>query len=383
MSCWQVSTEVLHPPTLMTTQKNNSEVRAEQAASKTAKRYQTIKLGLDVHADTIVVVRILDHSTPQPAQKFTPAKFVAWVQTLVQLADTVHSCYEAGSFGYVLHRDLAGRGVRNVVVQPICLDERHTGVNHDKSDAKELAQRLDRYVSGNRQALTTVRVPTPEEEQKRVESRQREQRKREVQRLAAQGRGLLLTQGYREKRGWWSERRWRELHAKLPGWLAERLEIFRRLLALLTAELDAATRALEAAAPAILPKGLGGLTWAVVEREVGAWQRFTNRRQVGSYTGLCGGISSSGKSHRLLPITKHGNVRLRTALVELAWRMVLWQPDSKLVKKWQGVFGNGKATRAARKKAIVAIARQLAVDLWRWRTGRVQPADLGWRMIGA
>ncbi len=128
--------------------KNNSEVRAEQAASKTIKAHQTIKLGLDVHADTIVVVRILDHSAPQPAQKFKPAKFPAWVRTQIKLADVVHGCYEAGPFGYGLHRDLVQLGVCNVVVQPVCLDERHTGVNHDKSDAKELAQRLDRYASG-------------------------------------------------------------------------------------------------------------------------------------------------------------------------------------------------------------------------------------------
>ena len=379
MSCWQVSTEVLHPPTLMSTPNNNSEVRAEQAANK---KHQTIKLGLDVHAETIVVVRILDHNTPQPAQKFSPVKFREWVKTQVGLAEAVHSCYEAGPFGYGLHRDLAQLGVKNVVVQPVCLDERHTRVNHDKSDAKELAQRLDRYVCGNHDALATVRVPTPAEEQKRIESRQREQRKREVQRLAAQGRSLLLTQGHREKKGWWLERRWLELHARLPGWLVERLEVFRRLLATLTEELDQATRALETAAPSVRPKGLGGLTFAVMEREVGDWGRFTNRRQVGSYTGLCGGVSSSGNSHCLLPITKHGKVRLRTALVELAWRMVLWQPDCPLVKKWQGVLGNVRATRAARKKAVVAIARQLAVDLWRWRTGRAQPADLGWLMVG-
>ena len=70
-----------------------------------------------------------------------------------------------------------------------------------------------------------------------------------------------------------------------------------------------------------------------------------------------------------------------TALVELAWRLVVWQRDSALVKKWWGVFGNPKATKAARKKAIVALARQMAVDLWRWRTGRVQPATLGWTMV--
>lgn len=359
---------------------NNSEVRAEQAANK---KYQTIKLGLDVHADSIVVVRILDHSAPQPAQRFSWAKFGEWIKTQLALADAVHSCYEAGPFGYGLHRELLALGVKNVVVQPVCLDERHTGVNHDGSDAKELAQRLDRYVAGNTHALATVHVPTPEQEQKRTASRQREQLRREVQRVAAQGRGLLLSQGHREKAGWWAGRRWAELSARIPAWLVTRLEVFRRVLATLTSELEAATETLAAAAPALRPKGLGGLTYEVVEREVGQWDRFENRRQVGSYTGLCGGVSASGNSRHLLPITKHGNVRLRTALIELAWRLVLWQPDCKLVKKWWPVLGNVKASRAARKKAIVAMARQMAVDLWRWRTGRAQPADLGWTMIGA
>jgi transposase len=358
---------------------NNSEVRAEQAASKT---YQTIKLGLDVHADMIVVVRILDHSAPQPAQRFTWDKFRLWVKAQLALAPAVHSCYEAGPFGYGLHRELIALGVCNVVVQPVCLDERHTGVNHDSSDARELALRLDRYVAGNTRQLATVGVPTPEQEQKRIESRQREQLRREVQRVAAQGRGLLLSQGHREKAGWWTGRRWDELQDRLPAWLLTRLEVFRRVLATLTTELAAATQALAAAAPAVRPKGLGGLTYEVVEREVGQWDRFDNRRQVGSYTGLCGGVSASGLSHHLLPITKHGNVRLRTALIELAWRLVLWQPDCKLVKKWWPVLGNAKASKAARKKAIVAMARQMAVDLWRWRTGRVKPEALGWTMVG-
>lgn len=358
----------------------NSEVRAEQAASK---KHQTIKLGLDVHADSVVVVRILDHSAPQPAQKFALAKFLEWVKSQLALSQSVYSCYEAGPFGYGLHRDLVKLGVQNIVVQPVCLDEHHKGVNHDKSDAKGLVLRLDRYVAGNTHALATVRVPTPEEEQKRIESRQREQLKREVQRVAAQGRGLLLTQGHREKKGWWEQKRWENLHVKLPVWLVERLEVFRRVLASLTDELEAATCALEKAAPAVRPKGLGGLSYEVVEREVGDWKRFDNRRQVGSYTGLCGGVSASGQSRHLLPITKHGNVRLRTALIELAWRLVLWQRESRLVKKWWHIFGNPKASKGAKKKAIVAMARQMAVDLWRWRTGRVKPQDLGWVMVEA
>jgi transposase len=350
--------------------KNISEVRAEQDASKP---YRSIKLGLDVHADTIVVVRILDHSAPQPAQAFAPDKFLAWVKTQLALADEVHSCYEAGPFGFVLHRQLTELGVQNVVVQPVCLDEHRKKIKHDKFDARQLALRLDRYVVGQREELATVRVPTPAQEQKRIESRQREQLKREVQRVAAQGRSLLLTQGHRESKRWWLEKRWAELRLKLPDWLAERLEVFRRLLDTLTAELATATTALEKAAPATRPKGLGGLTCEVIEREVGDWARFDNRRQVASYTGLCGGVRASGQSWCLLPITKHGNVRLRTALIELAWRLVIWQRDCRLVQKWWPILGNPKATRAA---------RQMAVDLWRWRTGRVKPEDLGWQMLG-
>ncbi|MGD1087807.1 MAG: transposase [Verrucomicrobiota bacterium] len=358
---------------------NNSEVRAEQVASKPT---PTIKLGLDVHADTIVVVRILDQSGPQPAQKFSPPKFLEWVKKQVPLAAAVESCYEAGPFGYGLHRQLVALGIHNVVVQPVCLDERCTGVNDDKRDARELALRLDRYVAGNRHALATVRVPTPEEEQRRIESRQREQLRREVQRVASQGRSLLLSQSCRTRNNWWQPAPWAGLQGKLPGWLVERLEVFRTVLATLSETLACATTRLEAAAPAVRPKGLGGLTHTVIEREVGDWHRFQNRREVGSYTGLCGGVSASGQTCRLLPITKHGNVRLRTALIELAWRLVVWQPESKLVKKWLPVLGQPKASKGARKKAIVAIARQVAVDLWRWKTNRTEPTDFGWEMVG-
>jgi hypothetical protein len=76
-------------------------------------------------------------------------------------------------------------------------------------------------------------------------------------------------------------------------------------------------------------------------------------------------------------------VRLRTALIELAWRLVVWQRDCALVKRWWPVFGNPKATKGAKKKAIVALARQMAVDLWRWRTGRAKAETFGWTMIGA
>ena len=77
-------------------------------------------------------------------------------------------------------------------------------------------------------------------------------------------------------------------------------------------------------------------------------------------------------------MTKHGNPRLRAALVETAWRLVRFQPQYRPVVKWRRILAKGAlATGAARKQAIVAVARQLAVDLWRIRTGRVQAAALG------
>src|SRR5256885_13349752 len=144
---------------------SNSEVRAGQVATK---KYQPIKLGLDIHADSIMVVRIIENAAPQPAQKFTPEKFLVWVKTQGAQAEVVHSCYEAGTFGFVLHRQLTGLGVKNLVVQAVCLGGRRTGGNKDKRDARGPAQRVDRDVAGNGSALATVGGATPQEGQRRV-----------------------------------------------------------------------------------------------------------------------------------------------------------------------------------------------------------------------
>jgi len=89
-------------------------------------------------------------------------------------------------------------------------------------------------VAGNTHALATVRVPTPAEEQKRIESRQREQLRREVQRVASQGRSLLLTQSHHTKNNWWQGAHWERLYVKLPVWLVERLEARKNANSVLT-----------------------------------------------------------------------------------------------------------------------------------------------------
>jgi transposase len=150
------------------------------------------------------------------------------------------------------------------------------------------------------------------------------------------------------------------------------------ILLALQEKIAALTLQLQSAAALNQPRGLGKMTSVVIDREIGDWHRFNNRRQVASYTGLCPGEYSSGNTRLQSCVTKHGNPRLRAALVELAWRLVRFQPHYKPIVKWRQILAKGAlATGAVRKKAIVAVARQLAVDLWRVRTGRCKPEVLG------
>jgi len=119
----------------------------------------------------------------------------------------------------------------------------------------------------------------------------------------------------------------------------------------------------------------------VIEREIKDWNHFQNRRQIGSYSGLTGGVSASGERSADLSITKAGNRRLSSCLIECSWRMVFKQPGYWLVKKWSGVLLNPKAHLRRRKQAIVAFARQLLIDIWKWKTGKVTPESLGWQMV--
>ena len=343
--------------------------------SETQDRIHQLKLGVDWHADHFRVVRMCDGLSPQPAQRFTPASFLDFVKKQLALADQVFVVYEAGPGGFHLHRQLTTLGATAYVVHPVKLDPQHKGVVTDKTDARELVLKLDRYLQGNLRAMSVVRVPTAEEEQRRGLSRQREQLRRERQRLAAQGRSLCLTQGIRLRGEWWTQK------LAIPDWLVPRLDVWRKLIAAVEEQLDALTKQVEALAPKVRPKGLGPLTLGMLLAELCNWSRFKNRKQIGSYTGLCGGVSSSGLSHCELSITKAGNARVRWSLVELAWRMVFYQPQSKAVQRWKHVLLNPKAAARQKKRAIVALARQLAVDLWRWQTGKITPEQLGWVMV--
>jgi len=356
----------------LTTMQNKTELKSTET-------HASIKLGIDAHAKWFYVARQVDGATPQPVQKMTFEGLLRFVAKQQCLAREVYTCYEAGAFGYHLHRRLTAKGVTNYVVQPQDWDERGKGVKNDRLDALALCQRLDRFTRGNRKAFSIVRVPSEEEERERAFTRQRQQIVRARQRLQAMGRSLLASHGIHVTGKWWKGRTWNRIETEAPEWVIERLQVFARLIAPMEEEEKVMTAAIQAEGlrRATIPRGVGPLSFEVLRREVGDWSRFQNRRQVSSYTGLCPREHSSGGKRRSGSINKSGNPRVRAMLVEMVWRMQRWQPGYHALKKWAPILGDPSRSPAARKKAIVAVARQLAVDLWRLFTGQTSAENLG------
>ena len=112
-------------PVILTTMQN-------QSAPNSTEPHATIKLGIDAHAKWYYVARQLDGATPQPVQKMTFDGLLHFVATQQRIAQEVFTCYEAGAFGFHLHRKLTEMGVTNYVVQPQDWDERGKGVKTDR-----------------------------------------------------------------------------------------------------------------------------------------------------------------------------------------------------------------------------------------------------------
>ena len=340
-----------------------------------------IKIGLEIHARLYVAVAQYDHLLPKPAERLAPWEFLPWVEGLLSAGHTVHVVYEACGFGFNLYRELEALGAHCYVIAPSKLDEQATRVKTDPRDAATLCQRLSRYLEGNTRELAVIRVPSQEQEQARHVSRQRTQLMCHRQKLEAQGRSLLISHALPAPAHWWKEQTWARLGQHLPAWITTRLQMARPALLSLQEQINALTNELEASAPSTLPHGVGKLTSVMLTREICDWHRFNNRRAISSYTGLCPGERSSGSKRVPGSVTKRGNARVRAALVECAWRMVRFQPQYPPVQKRLGILAKGsRALGAVRTKAIVAVARRLAVDLWRLHTGRCTAEQLGLKL---
>lgn len=301
----------------------------------------------------------------------------------------VCSCHEAGRDGFWIHRWLVGAGVQNLVVDSssIEVNRRLRRAKSDSLDATKLVEMLVHSTLGDTKKFRVVHVPTPEQEDARHAHREIESMQHERRQLANRISGLLVNVGVRAKVNQRFGARLSALRlydgSPLPAGLAARLKLeFARWQLvhrqLLTAERELQRHAQQAAAASpelqslLSVRGVGPKGAWVLMREGLAWRKFRNRRQVGSMAGLTPTPYDSGASQREQGISKAGNARVRTLLVELAWGWLGYQPASELTKWYYRRFapGNGRS----RKVGIVALARKLLVALWRLVTDGEVPA---------
>lgn len=334
-----------------------------------------IKLGLDVDLQQITATVQYDHQHPKPAQSFTVARLSQWVREKVAAGHTVHTVYESCGFGYTLHYQLVAAGAHSLVISPVRLHTERRRKN-DRLDSRQLCLRLSRYLDGQQDELPVIRIPTVAEQQRRELGRQRKFWHKQVRQLENHGRALRLEHELKTlPAGWAGPRKWQRLLPELSEFLRTHLEPLRLQIVSAKTQLEHLQAQIEALVTEDqLPKGLGRLTMSLLDGEVCDWYRFKHRKAPGSYTGCCPSEHSSGGTQRQGSIDRHGNKHVRVLLVEAVWRLLryqpLWHARTKFIKRMT-------AANALKKKTVVALARQLAVDLWRWRTGRCTLAQLG------
>jgi transposase len=262
----------------------------------------------------------------------------------------VACCFEAGRDGFWLHRLLTANGISAYILEPtsILVNRRARRAKTDRLDAEGMLRVLVTWLAGDRQVCSMVRVPTPDEEDAKRPHREREQLVHDKQRIENRIEALLFTQGIRGRPSLGS--RERDVAAlrtgdgrALPPLLRAELNRLRRRLVLvleLIRELeDNRARAMEEAevADKMIGKitalqrirGIGENFAAVLALEV-FYRAFDNRRQLASYVGITPMPYQSGGMDRDRSISRAGNPRARTTMIQLAWLWLRYQPDSAL-----------------------------------------------------
>jgi transposase len=359
----------------MKKQNKAASAKGERAASVEHENKGLLKLGLDVHYRQVTVAMQEEDGAIKAVGRMEHDGFWNWVQRKAKQGWEICSCYEAGASGYWLHRELVELGVKNLVVAPRAMGQ-DKGQKTDRRDSAELLDCLDRYLRGNKRALSVVAVPSQKQEQDRALVRYHRQLMADRNRYEARGKGLLCAQGIELRVKWWSAQGWKELktHSRLQGWMEYQLKAWRRKLLGLDQQQTKERKQIEAMAPQELPKGLGAYSAAALECELKGMGHFKTARAVSSYTGLCPGIHSSDGKGKEGSINRCGNAAVRWNLVETVWRMLKWQPHYAPVRELGRALVKSKR---AKKRLVVKAARQLAVDLWRLQTGRASAEQLG------
>jgi transposase len=344
----------------------------------------TLRVAFDMEKEGAMVVASWQEGAPIVLGKDTRERLHGALGRLRETGIEIITVQEACGMGYGFHRALEAAGIRSMVVAPETLNGKR---KTDRLDALKLCTKLlDFDVRGDKKQFKVVRVPTVEQERRRALWRQRSQVLKTRNMLTGQGRCLMMENGVTiVPERWWGPRIWPRLSKKLDPWLISMLDPHRRIILEMTArmqELEDLGIPGEREPDGCRPVGLGEGTRQRLKAEVLDWGRFKNRGEVGSFIGCAPSEYSSGATRRLGSIDRQGNGRMRSMLVEAVWRLRMWNSSWRGLQKFRHVLGRGtKAGPAAKKKAVVACARLLAIDIWRIETGRIKPEDVGLKAV--
>jgi transposase len=301
---------------------------------------------------------------------------------------------EAGLDGYWIHRVLLREGIESHIVDPasIAVSRHRRRAKTDRIDGEALLRTLLAWKRGEPRVCSMVRAPSPEQEDERRLSRERKtlvaERLTHVNRI----KGLLYSQGISGYEPLRRNRRarlealetgdGRPLGVHIKAQIArelDRIELLVAQIAAVEAERDALLARLgdaarpggAASAPTAMLLDLAGIgaEFTTVLWHEALFRQFDNRRQLAAYAGLAPPPWQSGTIDREQGVSRAGNPRLRTTMIQLAWLWLRHQPDSALSQWFNArVSHNGGRYK---KTTIVALARKLLVALWKYVTAGV------------
>lgn len=301
----------------------------------------------------------------------------------------IYVVYEAGQDAFWIARALQAAGIKVFVVDPASIPvARHARrAKTDRLDALTLLECLFGWLRGERQRMHVVRIPSQQAEAQRQLIRDRGELQKEIGQHRDRTRKLLRTVGC-----------WEEVQADLPARLAggtlrcwdgqalpeplrERLARECERLVLAQQQLAALEEQLRRQLPAPLQQRieqlarLKGVGWIGAMRLVIElfWRQFHNRRQVGSCIGLVAQPYDSGASRVDQGISKQGNRKVRALLIEMAWMWLRYQSESAIARWFAMRTAGNAANKRGKRIAIVAVARRLAIALWRYIEQGVMP----------
>lgn len=334
---------------------------------------EKVHVGLDVHKKTYHVAVWSSRRDTCLATWVQPASIKVTLATFEPFGAHIERIvYEAGPSGFTLARALKAAGLPAEVISPGHTPE--APVNNGKSDRLDAA-RLAEFSTKN--LLRAINIPTETEEADRQVFRRRCQLIKNLNSIKCRIKSFLLLHGIAAPPGLerWSKKGVAALRAlalvnESLAWtfasMLDELQFAQDQVNRVTTKLASLSKSepyRERAERLRGPNGVGLLTAMAFTLELPRPERFRSQRQVSRILGLSPEIRSTGQSVHQTGRGAGGNARLRSMLIEAAWR---WRAgDAMALHFYQRILANTGSS----KKAIVALARKLGIVLWRLSIG--------------